>query len=68
MRKVHTQLTSHYLVVIKIADCGCSGVCISKFSEAEAFWLAGVIVVDKSKVQDLTNLAEYMDDLFFSKA
>ena len=67
MRKVHTQLATHNLVIVEIADCRCSSVCISEFSEAEAFWLAGIIVVDKSKVEDLTNLAEYVDNLFFGK-
>ena len=67
MRKVHTQLASHNLVVVKIADCRCSSVCISEFGEAEAFWLAGIIVVDKSKVKDLTNLAEYVNNLFFGE-
>ena len=68
MRKVHTQFTAHYFVVVEIADCGCSSIGICKFSEAKAFWLARIAVVDKSKVQDLTNLAEYMDDLFFREA
>ena len=67
MRKVHTQLASHNLVIVEIADCRCSSVCISEFSEAESFWLAGIIVVDKSKVKDLTNLAEYVDNLFFGE-
>lgn len=68
MRKVHTQLTSHYFIVIEITDCGCSSVCICKFGEAKAFRLARIVVVDESKVQDLTNLAEYVDDLFFREA
>lgn len=55
-------------MVIEIADCGCSSICIREFSEAKPFWLACIVVVDKSKVQDLTNLAEYMDDLFFREA
>lgn len=55
-------------MIIEIANCGCSSVCISKFSEAEPFWLAGIVVVDKPEVQDLTNLAEYVDDLFFREA
>ena len=67
MRKVHTQLATHNLVIVEIADCRCSSVCISEFSKAEAFWLAGIIVVDKSKVEDLTNLAEDVDNLFFSE-
>lgn len=68
MRKVHTQFTAHYFVVIEVADCGCSSVCICEFCETEAFWLAGIVVVDKPKVQNLTNLAEYVDDLFFGEA
>ena len=67
MRKVHTQLASHNLVIVEIANCRCSGVCIGEFSKAEAFWLASIIVVDKSKVKDLTDLAEYVDDLFFGE-
>ena len=68
MRKVHTQLTSHYFVVVEIADCGCSGVCVRKFSESKPFRLAGIVVVDKSKVEDLANLSKYVDNLFFRKA
>ena len=68
MRKVNTQLTSHYFVVVEVADRRCSSVCVCEFSETKAFWFAGIVVIDKSKVEDLANLSKYVDNLFFSEA
>lgn len=65
MREVNTQLTSHYFVIVEIADRGCSSVCIREFSEAETFGLASIVVIDKSKVEDLANLSKDVDNLFF---
>lgn len=49
MGKVHTQLTSHYLVIVEVADRRRSSICIRELSEAKTFRLAGIVVVDKSK-------------------
>ena len=68
MREVDTQFTSHYFVIVKIADRGCSSVLICKFSKAKAFRLASIIVVDESKVQNLADLPKYVDNLFFREA
>ena len=68
MRKVHTQLAPHYLIIIQVADCRCSSVCICEFSESKAFWLASVVVVDKSEVENLTHLTKYVVNNFFSQA
>lgn len=68
MRKVNTQLTAHYFVVVEVADRRCSSVCICEFSEAKTFWFASIAVIDKSKVEDLANLTKYVNNLFFGEA
>lgn len=68
MRKVNTQLTSHYFVIVEIADRGRSSVCICEFSEAKTFGFASIVVIDKSKVEDLADLPKYVDYLFFGEA
>jgi hypothetical protein len=65
IRVVDAESSSHYFVVIEVANCRCCLIDVCEFSEPKSLGLAGFLVVDEAEIKDGASLTKGVDDLFF---